>query len=58
MLATPDIHDDQQKWFEGITRYQWVVLIITSLGWMFDVFGLRKNTHKALKNLTVLSFWL
>ena len=38
MLATPDIHDDQQKWFEGITRYQWVVLIIASLGWVFDVF--------------------
>jgi MFS family permease len=38
MLATPNIQDDQQKWYEGITRYQWVVLIIASLGWIFDVF--------------------
>ena len=38
MLATPNIQDDQQKWYEGITRYQWIVLIIASLGWVFDVF--------------------
>ena len=38
MLATPNIHDVQQEWYEGITRYQWVVLIIASLGWVFDVF--------------------
>ena len=29
---------DQQRWYEGITRYQWTVLIIASLGWVFDVF--------------------
>ena len=38
MLAIPNIHDDQQKWYEGITRYQWIVLTIASLGWVFDVF--------------------
>lgn len=27
-----------QKWHEGITRYQWLVLVIASLGWVFDVF--------------------
>jgi len=27
-----------QKWYEGISRYQWLVLIIASLGWVFDVF--------------------
>ncbi|MGB1925854.1 MAG: MFS transporter, partial [Rubripirellula sp.] len=26
------------KWHEGITRYQWLVLLIASLGWVFDVF--------------------
>jgi MFS family permease len=25
-------------WYRGITRYQWMVLIIASLGWVFDVF--------------------
>jgi MFS family permease len=25
-------------WYEGITRYQWLVLLIASLGWVFDVF--------------------
>lgn len=25
-------------WYAGITRYQWMVLIIASLGWIFDVF--------------------
>ena len=30
--------DEKLKWYEGITRYQWTVLIIASLGWIFDVF--------------------
>jgi MFS family permease len=25
-------------WYRGITRYQWTVLAIASLGWIFDVF--------------------
>lgn len=25
-------------WYEGVTRYQWLVLLIASLGWIFDVF--------------------
>src|SRR5262245_34669147 len=25
-------------WYSGITSYQWLVLIIASLGWIFDVF--------------------
>lgn len=33
-----DSHDDTQRWYEGISRYQWLVLIIASLGWVFDVF--------------------
>src|SRR5690349_15882390 len=31
--------DDQPtRWYHGITRYQWLVLAIASLGWIFDVF--------------------
>jgi MFS family permease len=26
------------KWYSGVTRYQWLVLIIASLGWVFDAF--------------------
>ncbi len=26
------------RWYHGITRYQWLVLAIASLGWVFDVF--------------------
>lgn len=27
-----------QKWYQGVTRYQWLVLIVASLGWVFDAF--------------------
>lgn len=26
------------KWYQGITKYQWLVLLIASLGWVFDIF--------------------
>lgn len=26
------------RWYQGVTRYQWLVLIVASLGWAFDVF--------------------
>ncbi len=26
------------KWYHGVTRYQWLVLTVASLGWMFDAF--------------------
>ncbi|MCH7728116.1 MAG: MFS transporter, partial [Planctomycetes bacterium] len=29
---------EPRRWYQGITRYQWLVLIIASLGWIFDVF--------------------
>ncbi len=29
---------DSRAWYEGISRYQWTVLIIASLGWVFDIF--------------------
>ena len=33
-------NDNQPKlrWYEGITGYQWLVLTIASLGWIFDIF--------------------
>ena len=34
----PALHDKPLRWYEGITRYQWLVLVIASLGWVFDVF--------------------
>ncbi len=30
--------DSKLPWYSGITRYQWLVLIIACLGWIFDVF--------------------
>ena len=30
--------DQVERWYDGITRYQWLVLVIASLGWIFDVF--------------------
>ncbi len=29
---------DQTPWYRGITRYEWLVLIIASAGWIFDVY--------------------
>lgn len=31
-------NEKQLRWYEGITGYQWLVLTIASLGWVFDVF--------------------
>ncbi|MDA2931225.1 MFS transporter [Acidobacteria bacterium AH-259-O06] len=30
--------EENRGWYEGISPYQWTVLIIASLGWVFDVF--------------------
>ena len=30
--------DEKTPWWEGVTRYQWLVLFIASLGWVFDTF--------------------
>lgn len=32
------LDDDDRKWYQGITRYQWLVLVIACLGWVFDIF--------------------
>ena len=28
----------QRPWYSGVTGYQWLVLLIASLGWIFDAF--------------------
>lgn len=30
--------DENSPWWKGVTRYQWLVLLIASLGWVFDTF--------------------
>ncbi len=30
--------ETHQRWYHGVTRYQWQVLVIASLGWVFDIF--------------------
>ena len=31
-------NESNLTWYEGITKYQWLVLLIACLGWIFDVF--------------------
>src|SRR5437870_3180451 len=38
MGETREDQDDRGPWYQGITRYQWLVLVVASLGWVFDVF--------------------
>jgi MFS family permease len=41
MNSQPSPHatdDVSGPWYRGVTRYQWLVLLIASLGWVFDVF--------------------
>jgi len=33
-----DSAPDNRPWYSGISRYQWLVLLIASLGWVFDIF--------------------
>ena len=28
----------ERKWYSGITRYQWIILVIACAGWIFDVY--------------------
>jgi len=35
MIATPP---NRSSWHHGVTRYQWVVLVIAAAGWAFDAF--------------------
>ena len=33
-----ELNEKSPRWYEGITRYQWLVLAIASAGWIFDVY--------------------
>src|ERR1043165_2218153 len=33
-----DRPSDSSPWYAGISRAQWLILVIASLGWVFDVF--------------------
>lgn len=33
-----NVQQADRPWYADITRYQWLVLIVASLGWVFDVF--------------------
>jgi len=30
--------EQNTRWFHGISNYQWLVLVVASLGWIFDIF--------------------
>ena len=38
MTQQPELTVVEKAWYAEISRYQWLVLIIASLGWVFDVF--------------------
>ena len=51
MNSNPPVADDAAspaRWYHGVNRYQWLVLVIASAGWVFDayegqVFNLTRN---------------
>ena len=36
--SPPSNSERAGRWYDGVTRYQWLVLIIASAGWVFDVY--------------------
>lgn len=37
-MHTPAPDHPPRAWYSGVTRYQWLVLTVASLGWVFDAF--------------------
>jgi MFS family permease len=37
-MATPVSSPEPSAWYRGITPYQWLVLVLASAGWVFDVY--------------------
>jgi MFS family permease len=35
---SPAVDGQDLKWNQGISNYQWLVLVVASLGWVFDIF--------------------
>ena len=29
---------ETRKWYDGVTGYQWLILLIASAGWVFDIY--------------------
>ncbi|HZM05567.1 MAG TPA: MFS transporter [Candidatus Saccharimonadales bacterium] len=55
-----------QPWYAGVTRYQWLILIIASAGWIFDVYEgqiFNITSHQLLQSVLgtndphAISFW-
>lgn len=38
MIDKANVPLDEKPWYAEVTRYQWLVLIIASAGWIFDVY--------------------
>ncbi|MBX7206804.1 MAG: MFS transporter [Verrucomicrobiaceae bacterium] len=38
MTSSPPDSSPPLHWTDGVTRYQWLVLVVASLGWVFDAF--------------------
>lgn len=36
--TAPVAAPSSERWYEGISRYQWLVLLLASAGWVFDVY--------------------
>ena len=53
--------DKNLKWYQGIPKYSWMVLLIAALGWLFDAMDqnlfnmVRAPSVKALLELTGLT---
>src|SRR5207237_7615845 len=37
-MTPPPPGPETRPWYRGITRYQWLVLLLASAGWRFDVY--------------------
>jgi len=44
--------EEQRAWYAGITGYQWLVLLVASAGWIFDIY---ENQIFVLTRTTMLS---
>ena len=36
--STESSDDSNLKWYQGISGYQWLILLIASAGWVFDIY--------------------
>jgi MFS family permease len=55
-----------RPWYAGVTRYQWLILVIASAGWVFDVYEgqiFNITSHQLLQSVLgsndshLISFW-